>query len=193
MRRRHLLTAVGTVAVTTASGCSGIGGPTLLTSPREEREDSGETHLHFGEDERLATLTVRPDRHVADPPVPVDIHLWHREETRVTALDLRFRATAGLPPNPPGDVYVAIPQWTDSPDVRLHSTADGEWRVLKLGGLEQLGDGTVSIPTHVRPFGDGASALTIVARVSLEEPGVFGTTYRLDGRTTVSLPVELPT
>lgn len=125
------------------------GRPADLDAPETVREDS-ETHLHFREGgERLATVTVRHRTASADR-VPVGVHLWHRQGTRVESVGLELRSPPGGA-GTPAPVYLEVPGGNPFPDLSYRTDRRNGATLVDIDDLGAQGEGTFSLAFLVLP------------------------------------------
>lgn len=192
MNRRTFLGAAGSSGLLSVAGCTTIVSPTTLSSPRVERDDHGEAHLHFEEDEeRLAIVTVQPGRQRYSGPggdtLDVDVQLWHRDETEITSLTLALRAPptgAGVP----AQIALTAPQWKPHPSIELYTHPQERSTVFEIDEMGGQGDGTVTFEFAVTSLAASTSELLVDVTANLAEQGILDENVTIEGRTRVPLP-----
>ncbi|MFB6164350.1 MAG: hypothetical protein ABEJ31_04250 [Haloarculaceae archaeon] len=192
MKRRQLLAGAGVAGALSLAGCSAARA-TTISDPRVEREDDGETHVHFDAGgEALTTLTVQPDGRSAGAggeQVPLDASIEHREGTELTSLELKLRAPpadggAGVPAR----VALTAPQWQPHPSVQLYTDPDDGGGIVAIDDLGEQGQGTVTLELLLTGLAPSTAEVLVDATLGLAESGVLGDTYTVEGSTRVSLP-----
>ncbi|AKH96780.1 hypothetical protein [Halanaeroarchaeum sulfurireducens] len=96
MRRRTVLTTLGTAGAAALAGCS-IARTTRLTDPTVKGDDT-ETHLVYRDgDGRIATTTVQYGPVTDGELVRMRLSIWHRRGTTVEDLEVSGWAFTSLP------------------------------------------------------------------------------------------------
>jgi len=188
MDRRRFLTGAAAAGAAGLAGCGVLGGPRELR-PAETIDQDREQHLRYRTDgQRLATCSLDLG-HYNPTGFDLDLHVAHREGTRVTGVTCHVRAPAGKPGVGAG-LYLEAPQ-AEWPPVTFHQTRDGSAEVVSVEDLGELGDGTVTLGFDVRPVEEYRPyPVAVDWAVALSETGLFGAGYRLTGRSRVDLPVS---
>lgn len=191
MNRRQLLATVGGLGTGALAGCSSISEPRTLASPTVEREDS-EVHLRFGESGdpvAVSTFMYRAGPGTETDVVTLKYRMAHREGTNVDSIELSIRAPpAGV--DPPAAVYLAIPDRSDVPDVRMRSHPNTRARIVEIPDLGVLGRGTFGFDFFLDPFEAEETVPTRVGVTSaVSGTGVLEPDYRLEGSTEIEIPL----
>jgi hypothetical protein len=192
MERRQFLAGIGGGGLLSLAGCTVPGTTSTLSSPTREQEDDGDTHLYFESgDERLATLSVQPShrryRGTAGAEVPLVVSISHREATKISSIDLRFRVLSDER-EVPAQLAVTMPQWTPRPSVEMYTTPDGRDSRFIIDEMGAQGSGALLLEFLLQALGESARAVEFEASLGLQSEELLGRDYSLNGQTEVPLP-----
>lgn len=192
MDRRTFLSAAGGTGLLSLAGCTAIASQSTLDNPTVERENDGETHLVYKTDqEELATVTIQPGRErytgSGDGSLPVDVSLWHRDETKIESLRLKLRAPpsgAGVP----AQIALTAPAWNPHPSIQFYTDRDDGGMILEIDEMGEQGDGTITFEFILTALAESVSELRVDVTAQLTENSVRDKAYTIEGRTRVPLP-----
>jgi hypothetical protein len=192
VKRRTFFGAAGGAGLLSLAGCTAVASQSTLDNPTVERENDGETHLIYKTDqEELATVTIQPGRKryagSGDGTLPVDVSLWHRNETKIESLRLKLRAPpsgAGVP----AQIALTTPPWNPHPSIQFYTNRDNGEMILEIDEMEEQGDGTMTFEFILTDLAASVSELRIDVTAQLTENSILGETSTIEGRTQVPLP-----
>lgn len=192
MNRRQLLAGIGGGSLLSLAGCTAPGANSTLSSPIQEQEDDGETHLYFESgDQRVATLSIQPSgrryRGSAGMEVPLGVSISHREATKISSIDFRFRVLTEERETP-AQLAVTLPQWAPHPSVEMYTTPDGRDSKFVIEEMGAQGSGGLLLEFVLQSLGASARAVEFEASLGLQAEQLFGQDYTLNGQTAVPLP-----
>jgi len=188
VRRRSLLTALGTATAAGAAGCGALPGDQTLSDPTVVEDAPGRRTLVFAVDgDEVGHFGV--DGRIADGAVRMDTELWHRSNTRVRSVDLHLWVD---PDHPATRIGLGAPLAGDSsppPEVTLSTPERGRGVVIAVSDLDDLADETIStVDLFVAPGADAATTVTVDCEIDLVGTATFGTDYTLRGRMDLAYP-----
>lgn len=174
------------------AGCTAVASRSTLDDPTVERENDGETHLIYRtEQAELATVTIQPGKEryagSGDGTLPVDVSLWHRDETTIESLRLKLRA----PPSGTGvfpQIALTTPAWNPHPSIQFHTDRDDGGMILEIDEMGDQGDGTMTFEFILTTLPASVAELLVEVTAQLTGDSVLDDTYTLEGRTRVELP-----
>ncbi|GAA0680636.1 hypothetical protein ACFQDG_06830 [Natronoarchaeum mannanilyticum] len=190
MRRRTCLAALGTAGASALAGCGTVRSETALSSPTVHADSESRKSLQF-ESGGEEIGSIGADGAVSNGRIDLSTEIWHREGTRVEAIELHV----WMPPAPegsPAEVALASPVQGDSsppPDVTLSTDRDEPGAVIEIDDLDDLADETIStIDLVVTPRDDRATTLVIDSTIDLGSSSLLTGGYELDGQLELEFP-----
>ncbi|WP_244605323.1 hypothetical protein [Halorhabdus rudnickae] len=190
MDRRRFLTGLCSAGAIVMPGCATVSGERTLSEPTVRKDSAGRQTLVFkqGGDE-LGHFGV--DGRVDSGVIDLSSEIWHREGTRVTAIELRL----WMPEmeQSPAEVAVVSPVEGDSsppPAVALYTPDRKPGTTIAITDLDDLADETIStLELNVEPGSETATALAIHATIELTENKLLGREYTADGELRLEYPI----
>lgn len=192
MDRRRFLAAATVAGALPLAGCSRDGLGTIELDAPETETEQNETHLIFRRgDRRLLVFTARDrGRSDASGPIPLDLHVWHAEDTHLDSFRIEIRAPADGR-DPLTEVYLRSPWYDSGPKLDFHRGDDGRTTVLAADDLGGPGEGTLSLELILEPTSmPDALPVGVSGEFGLSETGTLGRSYRAEGQMTVALVSE---
>lgn len=188
MQRRRFLTGLCSAGAIATAGCGALSSDRSLTDPTVTTDSAGRRALVFTQDgDEIGHVGV--DGHVDAGVIHLSTEIWHREGTRVDAIELRlWMPEAG---QTPAEVAVVSPVEGDSsppPEVTLSTPDRKPGTVLAVTDLDDLADETIStLDLRVEPP-ETTTTLAVHATVELTETGVLSANYTLEGELRLEYP-----